>query len=468
MEQDNVVNIDEKSLKRSVLLVSTFAAFLTPFLSSAINLALPTIGKELHADAISMGWVVSSFLLSSAIFLLPFGRLGDIVGRKKIFTFGILLFTLSTFFILFCRTIVSLIALRVLQGFSSAMIFGTSLAIISSVFKVGERGRAMGINITATYFGLSSGPVIGGFLTQYLGWRSIFAFLVPFGIISLYLIFRTMKTEWAEASGEKFDWRGSLIYGISLSAFMYGFSKLPSSIGWICLISGLTMAVVFFFFEKTVINPVLDVRLFLHNRIFAFSGIAALIHYSATSATGFFVSLYLQYLRGLDARSAGLIMISQPIAMALLSPIAGRLSDKRNPGIIASIGMGLTATGLIMLCFLKEQTPVYLIVLLLLIMGIGFGLFSSPNSNAIMSSVEKKQLGVASGVVGTMRMVGQMLSMGIAMMLLALYIGKQAINPATYSGLISGMRTGFIIFSVLCTVGIFASLARNRTFTPRN
>jgi len=349
MEQDNVVNIDEKSLKRSVLLVSTFSAFLTPFLGSAINLALPTIGKELHADAISMGWVVSSFILSSAIFLLPFGRLADIVGRKKIFTLGIFLFTFSTFLIIFSWNIFSLIALRILQGFSSAMIFGTSLAIISSVFKVGERGRAMGINITATYFGLSSGPVIGGLLTQYLGWRSIFAFLVPFGIISLYLIFSKIKTEWAEARGEKFDWRGSIIYGFSLASFMYGFSKLPSAFGWIFLVSGVILASGFLLFEKIINNPVFDVRLILRNRVFAFSGIAALIHYSATSATGFFISLYLQYLKGFDARTSGLIMISQPVMMALLSPLAGKLSDKRNPGAIASVGMGLTATGLILL-----------------------------------------------------------------------------------------------------------------------
>ena len=462
MVSESIIPVDDKSLKRSVLLVSTFAAFLTPFLSSAINLALPTIGKELHADAISMGWVVSSFILSSAIFLLPFGKLGDIVGRKKIFTLGILLFTISSFLIIFSRDIISLIALRILQGFSSAMIFGTSLAIISSVYKVGERGRAMGINITATYFGLSSGPVIGGLLTQYLGWRSIFAFLVPFGIISLILIASKIKTEWAESRDEKFDWRGSIIYGVSLASFMYGFSKLPSTPGWIFLGSGIILATGFLLFEKKISNPVFDVRLILRNRVFAFSGIAALIHYSATSATGFFISLYLQYLKGFDARTAGLIMISQPVMMALLSPLAGKLSDKRNPGVIASLGMGLTATGLILLCFVNENTPVSSIVFLLLLMGTGFGLFSSPNSNAIMSSVEKRHLGIASGVVGTMRMVGQMLSMGIAMMLLALYIGKERINPSTYNGLMHSMKTGFMIFSVLCILGIFASLARNK------
>ncbi len=453
---------ESNSLKKSVLLVATFAAFLTPFMGSAVNLALPAIGKDLNADAISLGWVISSFILSSAIFLLPFGKLADIIGRKKIFTAGIILFTLSTFLIIFTGSITSLIVFRVCQGISSAMIFGTSLAIITSVFPQGERGRAMGINITAVYFGLSSGPIIGGVLTQYFGWRSIFAFLVPFGLLSLYLIFKKMKTEWAEAHGEKFDWKGSLVYGVSLFSFMYGFSKLPSASGWIFLSGGVILAGIFLLIEKKTDNPVFDVRLILRNRVFAFSGMAALIHYSATSATGFFISLYLQYLKDLDARSAGLIMISQPVAMTILSPIAGKLSDRINPGVIASAGMGLTATGLIMLCFINSTTPTYLIVLLLLMMGIGFGLFSSPNSNAIMSSVEKRHLGVASGVVGTMRMIGQMMSMGIAMMLIAVYIGKNTINPETYPGLISAMRTGFIIFSILSVFGIFASLARNK------
>jgi len=457
----NIELSGETSFKNSVLLVSTFAAFLTPFLTSAVNLALPSIGKDLHANAINMGWVISSFILTSAIFLLPFGRLGDIIGRKKIFRLGIILFTLSTFLIVFVNSIFSLIILRIFQGFSSAMIFGTSMAILTSVFQPGERGKAIGINITATYLGLSLGPVIGGLLTHYFGWRSIFAFLVHFGIFSFVLIQRKIKTEWAEAVGEKFDWRGSVIYGIALASFMFGFSRLPSLPGWICIAIAVVTAVVFLFFENKISNPVFDIRLILRNRIFAFSGIAALINYSATSAIGFFISLYLQYLKGLDARTAGLIMISQPVAMTLLSPLAGKLSDKRNPGAIASTGMGITAIGLILFCFINQTTPDYIIVLLLLLMGIGFGLFSSPNSNAIMSSVEKRHLGVASGVVGTMRMVGQMMSMGIAMMLLSLYIGKQSINPATYPGLISAMRTGFIIFSILSVFGIFASLARH-------
>lgn len=460
-------NTSDKELKKAVMIVAAFAAFLTPFLGSSINLALPSIGKDLGANAIGLSWVISSFILSSAIFLIPFGRLADILGRKKIFTGGLLLFTLSTFVIIFSKTLTFLIVLRIIQGISGAMIFGTSLAIITSVFAPGERGRAMGINITAVYLGLSAGPVIGGFLTQYLGWRSIFAFLVPFGLASLVLIKIKIKAEWADSQTEKFDKTGSLFYAVSLFSLIYGFSKLPSASGWIFISAGIILSVLFFLYEKRIDHPVFDVRLMLHNRVFAFSGIAALIHYSATSAIGFFISLYLQYLKGFDARTAGFIMISQPVMMALLSPLAGKLSDRFNPGVIASYGMGLTAAGLIMLCLVNEKSPLIFIISLLMIMGVGFGLFSSPNSNAIMSSVKKNHFGVASGVVGTMRMVGQMFSMGIAMMLISLYLGKAQINPSNYKGLLSAMRTGFIVFSVLSVMGIFASLARNNSFPEK-
>jgi len=451
----------EKSLKKSVMLVATFAAFLNPFLSSSINLALPSIGADFNADAVSLGWVVSSFILSSAMFLLPFGRLADIKGRKKIFSAGIFLFTLLSVAISFCHNITSLIVLRIFQGIAGAMFFGNSLAIITSVFPPGERGMAMGINTTAVYLGLSTGPIIGGFLTQHFGWKSIFISLVPFGIASLLLISIKIKNDWAEAKEEKFDLKGAVLYGISLAVFMYGFSKLPSAIGWAFLFAGAVSGLFFIYFEKSADSPVFDIKLFLNNRVFAFSSIAALIHYAATSAIGFFMSLYLQYIHNLNVKTAGLIMISQPVAMTLISPFAGRLSDKRNPGVIASIGMAMTAAGLISLCFISENTPLIIIIILLITIGTGFGFFTSPNTNAIMSSVEKRQLGVASGIVGTMRTAGQMLSMGIAMMILAVFIGRQPLTTSNYKELIKGMKTGFIIFSILCIFGIFASLARN-------
>ena len=451
----------DKELKRSVLTVTAFASFLTPFMGSSVNLALPSIGNEFGVNAVTLNWIVSSYMLSTSILLLPAGRVGDILGRKKIFTAGLVIFTLTMILLTFTPNITWLIGTRVLQGLGSAMLFGTNMAILTSVFPPGERGKAMGINVTAVYIGLASGPFLGGLLTRYLGWRSIFAFLVPMGIVSLILIRTKMKDEWAEAKGENFDWQGTVIYGLSLAALMYGFSKLPSAAGWAITATGLILMPLFVMREKRTKYPLFDITLISKNRVFAFSNLAALIHYAATSAIGFFLSLYLQYIKDLGPRDAGFVLMCWPLTMALISPAAGKLSDKQNPGVLASIGMGITSAGLIMLCFLTADTSLVFVVAVLVIMGIGFSLFSSPNTNAIMSSVEKKQLGNASGMLGTMRNAGQTFSMAIALMLLALFMGQAKIDPSNYPQLLGAMKSGFIIFSVLCIAGIFASLARN-------
>lgn len=453
----------DKELKRSVLTVTAFASFLTPFMGSSINLALPSIGDEMGVNAVTLNWIVSSYMLTTSILLLPAGRAGDILGRKKIFTAGLVIFTLTMIMLTFTPGIKWLIGVRILQGAGGAMMFGTNMAILTSVFPPGERGRAIGINVTAVYAGLASGPFLGGILTRYLGWRSIFAFLIPMGIISLILIRRKMKGEWADAKGESFDWTGAVVYGLSIAGLMFGFSKLPSLQGWIITASGIALVPVFIMREKSTAHPLFDITLISRNRVFAFSSLAALIHYAATSAIGFFLSLFLQYIKDLGPRDAGFVLMVWPVTMTLISPVAGKLSDKHNPGVLASSGMAISAAGLILLCFINEQTSVAFIAVVLVIMGAGFSLFSSPNSNAIMSSVEKRQLGNASGMLGTMRNVGQTFSMAIALMLLALYMGQARINPANFPQLMSAMKSAFIIFSILCFAGIFASLARNKS-----
>ena len=453
----------ERELKRSVLTVTAFASFLTPFMGSAVNLALPSIGEEFSLNAVTLNWIVSSYMLTTSILLLPAGRAGDILGRRKVFTAGMVVFTLSMILLTFTPGIRWLIGVRILQGVGGAMMFGTNMAILTSVFPPGERGRAMGINVTAVYAGLASGPFLGGLLTRYLGWRSIFALLIPMGILSLILIRSRMKKEWAEARGESFDWPGAVVYGFAMAALMYGFSKLPDLRGWIITGTGLLLMPLFILREKKAFHPLFDITLISGNRVFAFSSLAALIHYAATSAIGFFLSLFLQYIKDLGPRDAGFVLMAWPVTMTLISPLAGKLSDHHNPGVLASIGMAISTAGLIMLCFLNEQTHVAFIVVILLFMGAGFSLFSSPNSNAIMSSVEKRQLGNASGMLGTMRNVGQTFSMAIALMLLALFMGHETINPGNYPQLMKSMKSGFIVFSFLCFAGVFASLARNKS-----
>jgi EmrB/QacA subfamily drug resistance transporter len=360
------------------------------------------------------------------------------------------------------NSVTMLITFRILQGIGSAMIFGTSIAMLTSVFPIGDRGKALGITVAAVYSGLSLGPLLGGFLTQNFGWRSIFLVNIPIGLIIIVTVFLKLKEEWTEAKGEKFDFIGSIIYGVSLLLIMYGISLIPDLLGGFLIGMGSMGLLIFIKWEMKSKNPVLEINLFRNNTIFAFSNFAALIHYSATFAVVFLLSLYLQYIKGLMPLNAGIFLISQPIMMATFSPISGWLSDKIEPRIVASIGMALTTFGLFFLIFLDEKTTFESIVISLVLLGVGFALFSSPNTNAIMSSVEKKYYGIASGTLGTMRLTGQMLSMGVAMLLFAIYIGRVQITPEFFPLFLVSVNVAFTIFTILCFIGIFASLKRGK------
>jgi len=214
--------------------------------------------------------------------------------------------------------------------------------------------------------------------------------------------------------------------------------------------------------ETKTESPIFNIDLFKENKVFAFSNLAALINYSATFAVSFLMSLYLQLIKGLHPQEAGMILVSQPIMQAIFSPLAGKLSDRIEPRLVASIGMGITALGLFFFTFLDQKTTTPFIMSSLILIGLGFALFSSPNTNAVMSSVEKKFYGVASGTLGTMRATGMMFSMGMVMLIFALYMGRTQISPSHYPLFMKSLKTGFIIFTALCVAGIFASLARGR------
>jgi EmrB/QacA subfamily drug resistance transporter len=449
---------------RGLILISILiTSFINPFLGAAINIALPAISKEFSLGAVAMSWVSMSFLLSSAVFLVPFGKLADIWGRKRVFFTGNVIIVLTS---LICALSVSgsmLILFRAIQGIGSAMVFGTGVAIITSVYPPNERGKAIGISVTAVYVGLSMAPFLGGILTQYLGWRSIFYATIPFEVLVLWIVWRYIREEWADAKGEKFDWAGSLIYLVSMSAFMFGFSKLPDSTAIVLSVAGLIGLAGFGVTERKVPFPVFNVRLFASNRLFAFSNLAALINYATTYAITFLLSLYLQYILHLSPRDAGMILITQPVLMAIVASISGRLSDKYDPRILASSGMSVIVGGLIMLAFLKTDSPITYLVVILAIVGFGFGMFSSPNTNAIMGSVGRTYLGVASATVGTMRLTGQMMSMGIATLILQIFVGNEPISDQYAPDFMISMKTTFIAFAVLCILGVYASLARGKT-----
>jgi EmrB/QacA subfamily drug resistance transporter len=448
--------------KRSVLLVTTLASFLMPFMGSSVNVALPSIGNEFGMSAVSLGWVATAFLLTGAIFQVPFGRVADIKGRKKVFLLGVLLHAVASLVAAFSVSAAMLISSRAMQGMASAMAFGTAVAILTSVFPPEERGKVLGINVTAVYTGLSTGPFLGGILTQYLGWRSIFFVTSPLWSFVFVLGLWKLKGEWAEAKGERFDFVGAAIYSVTLVAIIYGLSLMPSNGGVGLLLAGVFGLWGLVKYETRTASPVFDIRLFKNNKTFAFSNLAALINYSATFAVSFLVSLYLQYIKGLSPREAGLILLSQPVVQAMFSSFSGKLSDRVDPKILASMGMGVTVVGLFLLAFLGPETGVGFIIGSLVVLGFGFALFSSPNTNAVMSSVDKKSYGVASGTLGTMRQTGMMFSMALVMILFAMIIGRVQIRPENYSSFLKCVKITFVISALLCSGGVFASLARGR------
>ncbi len=381
-------------------------------------------------DALAFSWIATAYLLTAAIFLVPFGKIADIYGRKKIYLDGIALFSLASLAMTMVPSTEMLIGIRVIHCIGSAMIFGTGVAIVTSVFPPGERGRVLGI-YTAVYIGLSIDPFLGGIMTDLLGWRSIFFVNVPIGIITILLILWKLKDEWAECKGDNFDLTGSIIYDLAVLAVMYGFSVFPNLKGAALIAAGIIGMLIFALYEMLIPSPALEISLLTKNRTFAFSNLSALINYSATYAVTFLLSLYLQYTKGFTTEYAGFILVVQPVVQAMISPIAGQLSREWSR-IVASAGMALTAIGLFMLISLTEEISLLHLIFILLVHGAGYGFFSSPNTNAIMSSVDKRFYGVASGMNGTMRFLGQMLSMGMAMMIFAIFIGPVEITPDNY------------------------------------
>lgn len=459
------------SLRRTALTVSMFSAFLTPFMASSMNVAMPFIGREFGLSAVTLGWVLTAYTLAAAMFLVPFGRLADLVGRKRVFALGLGLDIAGASIGALAPSAFLLILARAVQGVGGAMIFGTGIAIVTSVYPPGARGRALGLNTAATYTGLSLGPVLGGFVVHAWGWRSVFLVTVPVAATALVLTIVRLKGEWADARGEGFDITGSVVFGAGLVSLMYGFSRLPSPLGLALTAAGALALAGFVVFELRIPAPLLDLRLFRHNRIFAFSNLAALINYSSTWAVGFLLSLYLQYIKGLPPHRAGLVLIAQPVVMALSSPVAGKLSDRTEPRLIASLGMGLTAASLLFFGFLSPGTSFGVLIAGLAVLGLGFGLFSSPNTNAVIGSVERRFYGVASATLGTMRLSGQMLSAGVTMIVFSLFLGRSPIVPDLYPVFLAAVRSAFVLYALLCSIGVLASLARGtrglKTAPPR-
>ena len=449
--------------RSATLLVVCTAHFLMPFMMSAVGVALPVIGREFSASAMQLGLVETTYVLSASIFLLAMGRMGDIYGRRRIFQYGIVLFTLVGGLLSQAWSIESMIAMRFLQGMGGAMVMATTFAIVVSVFPAEERGKALGIAVASVYAGISCGPFFGGALITAFGWRAIFYLAVPLGMLTFVISCLKLRGEWAEAKGEPFDWRGSLVYAAAILLLIVGASNLNRGAwAWLMALCGTGGLALFLVLESRTEYPVLNVALLRNNRVFAFSNLAALLNYAGTFGVTFFLSLYLQYIKGLNPREAGMILMIQPVVQAIFSPLCGRLADRFSAAGVATAGMGLCATGIGLAAGITAATPLHLIMATLVILGLGFALFSSPNVSVIMGSVAPRYLGVASGLNSTMRTLGMMTSMTIITIIFSIVMAGQAVTAETQPQFLFSMHAALLTFSVLCVIGIFFSIGRIR------
>ena len=450
--------------QKATIFVSVLTSYITTFTSSALNLSVPDIGTQFHISAALTGWIVTGYILSSSAFSVPFGRLADLAGRKRILIGGIGIFALSSFACCFAGSFGVLLALRILQGLGAAMIFSTNIAMLVGAFPPERQGGVLGLSTASTYIGLSSGPVIGGILNHQAGWHSVFlatALLSGVVFFAAVKLLPEEKKQEREIKPQDRDVKGNCLYVLTLGLLLYGFSSVSQGIhGWICAGAGLALLWAFIRHEQQAPSPVVQVRFFRENPAYFLSNLAALLNYAATFAIGYVLSVYLQVAQDFDSQTAGLILICQPAVMAVLSPYAGRLSDRVSPFLLASIGMGLSAAGLLWFSFLEVETPLWFVIAGLLIVGTGFGFFSSPNTNAIMSCVSREDSGVASSLLATMRTVGQTSSMALVTLVSSLCLGRHTFETASAGEMALMAHDTFLVCAIICGAGILVSAGR--------
>ncbi len=451
--------VNKLGLEKSVILLAAVVSFVTAFIAN-ISVALPLIARELAMSNIIQNWVATIFLLAIAALSIPLGKLTGKYGLRRSLLIGIIVTIIGCALSCFSNTSYLLLFSRVIQGIGAAFINVASMALIVSAVPPETRGQALGLNIAGVYIGLSSAPVIGGFVIYYLGWQSIFYIMLIPLIFALYICL-SLDGEWSMYEGS-IDKLGSLVYIIGILLFIYGFTVINTGLGAIFLIVGLLLLTLFAYIELRLDNPVFEVRLFRNIR-FSSSNLASLISYLATFVITYIVTYHFQYIMGLDSQTSGLLLIVTPLMMAIIAPISGRISDKIDPQKLAAIGMGFVTVAILILCFLNESTPLYLIISAMFLQGIGYGLFSTPNTNAIMSSVPKEETPTASASLAAVRVIGQTLSMGLLTVIFAYVMGNVPIVPEYYPLLMASSRISCIISAILCVVAVCASLVGLRS-----
>jgi EmrB/QacA subfamily drug resistance transporter len=462
-----------------LLALTSIGAFMAPLDGSIVSVALPVISPDLHLSFAASMWVQAAYLLATAVLLIPLGRLADQHGRVRFYLIGTAVFTAGSLLAALSMNGAWLIMSRVVQGGGAALMVATSAAIVTAVFPPHERGRALGINVMAVYIGLSIGPPLGGILSDTLGWRSIFLINLPIGLVVLVWGWMMLPRSERVEDAPRVDFAGAALLGVFLISLLVPLTFAPEW-GWAAPLTLGLLALAaaslagFVVVERRVASPVLDLDLLVHNRLFAAANTAALLNYMALFAIGLLTAVFLEIVQGRSAAVTGWLMLSQPLLMAILSPFSGRLSDRIGSRVLATGGMVTIAFGMVLLAAMPTTAPVWQVAGNLAIVGLGMAAFSAPNTSAIMGSVRRDQLGVASAFLGTMRTAGQALSVALLGGIAASQLGRlggrllfthgrggsSGLAEQAVSGFAQGYRYAMLTGAVLALLGAAVSLTR--------
>jgi len=448
-----------------VLLIACCAGvFMMPFMSTMMNLALPSIESEFHVGSKALSLVLMVFLLASVTVMVPLARTSDIIGRKKIFIAGVATTLAGALIGILSPSFEILLVSRFVMGAGSAALSVSSVAMLTDAFPLEKRGLAIGIQSTFIYVGIALGPPVGGFICDHFEWRYLFLFMIPIAIFALIFILRYKKETRSDA-WKTMDYRGALIYGATIMTTMIGVINLPNIWAIAMIAVGLVMLLFFIRTMKRTNSPILEISIFKH-RVFSRACIAAYMNYAASHSVGFFMSLYLVNLAGLSQSEAGMILLIQPLFQVFLTALFGSISDHiRDKRILPTAGMTIICVGVLMIMFLKIEYNMFYVIALLTLLGIGYGMFAAPNTNAVMSALPPKNRGEASAMIALVRQIGMMTSVGIAGCCIVLIMGSadNLTDPDTWESFIRVIQTAFAICLAMCIVGTFFSWFRGDT-----
>ena len=463
-EEDLKTNGEKKYTGKelNVLIVCMTTALTTTFAGSCLNLAVPFIEAEFHMGATAVGWIVTAYMLVTAALSVPMGSISARIGIQKGLMIGIAIFAVSSLAAIFSLSGTMVIFMRAVQGVGAAFLFATNMAIVVLTFPREKSGEALGLMTAAIYTGLSLGPVLGGLLIHYLGWRSLFAVMSVISIVAFAVAVK--KLEWRnEERGPShgLDIRGTLLYMTGIVAAIYGLSEVSvSAYGWMFLAGGCVLLAIFAIAEMHTGDPVVKISIFVHNKIFTLSNITALLNYSAIFTISYLLSIYLQVIKGYSSQAAGLMLAAQPLVMVVLSPLTGRLSDRVASWKLVTLGMGICVGVLFVLSRLTLHSPLWIVIAMLAAAGTGVAFFSSPNTNQIMSSVGAADKTFASAILSTMRTIGQTTGMAVVTVIAGMYLGNESLAAAPPAMLVKTVQVCFLVSTVLCIAGTIMSTTR--------